>query len=324
MILKITFFLFLSIILYADDSFLYLYRNSGIQAVEAELNRELTSTQMWKKTLQNRDTHFGYFEGVNTFLVCDKNTSTLKLYIKDENATFKLNSTYQAFTGKFKGVKKVEGDLKTPTGVYTLKMKLDKVDPFYGPMAFVTSYPNIHDRYHNRKGHGIWIHGLPLDNEQRDSFTKGCIAIKNSDLVCLDTNLFLNSTLLYIDSYPHFSIQKKDLALLLASLFQWRQAWLKNDLNTYLSFYDHKAFKHSNGRNFQQFQDFKRRVFSYGDSKNIIFKNITIVPYPNHENKSLYRIGFREIYNSRRSHFNGNKVLIVTLKDNHMNIITEK
>ncbi|CAI6147276.1 MAG: hypothetical protein SPLUMA1_SPLUMAMAG1_01934 [uncultured Sulfurimonas sp.] len=55
-----------------------------------------------------------------------------------------------------------EGDLRTPIGVYKLVKKLSKVDSFYGPLAFATSYPNSYDKYLGKNGSGIWIHGLPL------------------------------------------------------------------------------------------------------------------------------------------------------------------
>ena len=70
--------------------------------------------------------------------------------------------TIPAFTGKYDGDKVSAGDRRTPIGIYNLTQKLSTVDPFYGPMAFVTSYPNLYDRIRGKSGDGIWIHGLPL------------------------------------------------------------------------------------------------------------------------------------------------------------------
>ncbi len=57
--------------------------------------------------------------------------------------------------------------MKTPEGVYELTSKLTKLDSFYGPLALVTSYPNTFDKAMNKKGHGIWIHGMPLDEKEK-------------------------------------------------------------------------------------------------------------------------------------------------------------
>ena len=36
-----------------------------------------------------------------------------------------------------------------------------------GQLAFVLSYPNTYDKVQGKNGHGIWIHGSPLDGRQR-------------------------------------------------------------------------------------------------------------------------------------------------------------
>lgn len=316
--------LFVTLPLYAQNSLLTTYRLEGIEKVEKILETQLTSTQIWLDELQDINTTFGYFENTKTFLICDKSSSKLNLYVKNSKNSFHLESSFKAFTGKMKGDKQVEGDLKTPIGVYTLTKKIENVDEFYGPMAFATSYPNIYDQLHSKNGSGIWIHGLPLNNEKRKAYTKGCIAIHNSDIICLDPKLFLNNTLLYIDEKVKFTHTKSELASLLAQLFQWKKAWKENDLDTYLSFYD-KTFVHSvSKKKFNEFRDYKSRVFLYKDKKSIIFKNITIVPYPSNSGEKIFRIGFFEKYRSRRITFNGNKILIVKLENNQMKILTEK
>lgn len=152
---------------------------------------ELTKEIFWDNLLKDKDTRFGYTESYNSFLICDKNSSTLAIYKQDENNTFVKEREYNAFTGKINGDKQKEGDLKTPIGVYHINNRLSKdtkLDPFYGPLAFVTSYPNLYDRMRGKNGSGIWVHGLPI-NQERDDFTKGCIAIDNQSIECLDRNI---------------------------------------------------------------------------------------------------------------------------------------
>ena len=169
----------ISIVLLAHEDLLDIYIKEGGQGVEKVFDTTLSSYQYWEKKLRDVDTRFGYFEGINYLLACDKNATTLKLYSKDTNNTFELNKDFSAFVGKLKGDKQKEGDLKTPVGVYKLIQKLEHVDPFYGPLAFVTSYPNTYDKIQGKNGSGIWVHGLPF-NQKRELQRFEEVAINNN------------------------------------------------------------------------------------------------------------------------------------------------
>ena len=267
------------------------------------------------------DTKFGYIQKYDTILVCDKNSSTLQLFTKGKDGKFALKNKYQAYTGKNKGDKQNEGDLKTPVGIYKLVKKLSKIDSFYGPLAFVTSYPNLYDRYRNKKGHGIWIHGLPIDQE-RDAFTKGCIAIDNESLRCLDDTIELEKTLLIIyENKKIDTISTEKLAKLAAWLYKWRYAWKYSDIDSYLDFYS-KDFKRFDGKDFTWFSRYKKRVFAKQEKKSILFSNINILPYPNHPN--IYQITFYERYRSDSFSFEGEKELLIKEVANRFEIFVEK
>lgn len=305
-----------------DDAILTNYREHGIQGVEQRFDKELTQTRYWETYLKDKDTTFGYIESYDNVLACNKSKSKLYVYRKDLNSsTFKLAREYNAFTGKIKGDKSKEGDLRTPIGIYEITKKLEKVDPFYGPLAFVTSYPNTYDKYRGKTGQGIWIHGLPTD-QKRDAFTKGCIAIDNTSIECLDKHLNIKKTILLIDSGDvKKQISKTTLAAILADLYKWRYTWRYNELDNYLAFYD-KHFKRFDGMNKKQFSQYKKRVFGKKETKQILFTNINILPYP--ETDNLYKITFHEEYKAPSFSFSGEKTLIVRFDDNGMKIITEK
>ena len=284
------------------------YRQHGIDAIEKEFDIELAQEAYWKKIIDKSDTRFGYIEKYNSVLICDKNSSTLKLYQRDNNASFILKNEYNAFTGKNKGEKQNEGDLRTPVGIYNLVKKLSKVDSFYGPLAFVTSYPNLYDRYQNKNGHGIWIHGLPI-NQKRDAFTKGCIAINNDGLECLSQEIELPRTVLLIfENQQIGDNDKEELVKLAAWLYKWRFAWKYNDIEGYLAFYA-QDFKKPDGRNFDAFARYKRAVFARNEKKSIIFNDLNIIPYPNHP--GVFQITFFEHYKAPHYRFDGPKELLV-------------
>jgi len=319
--MKIFFLVLISTSIYASD-ILTNYRLNGINEIEKQMDLELSQKTYWSNYISDKDTKFGYLESYSNVLTCNIEKSTLNLYRLDSNKKFKFQKEYGAFTGKAKGDKVKEGDLKTPIGVYNLTKKLSKVDSFYGPMAFVTSYPNTYDRYRGKNGHGIWIHGLPTKQE-RDEFTKGCIAIDNSNIECLDRNIDIRDTILIIDSSKvKQKISKQVISSILSELYKWRFAWKYNDLDSYLSFYTNE-FVRSDGMSFAKFKNYKTRVFNKIEKRTIIFKNINVIPYPNSTN--IYQVTFSERYKSDTFEFNGEKILIVRLEaDNNMKILTEK
>lgn len=322
--MKYILLLFILTNIFAND-ILTNYRINGIKDMEKQMDLELTKEEYWSKIVKSRDTTFGYTESYSNVLTCDKSDSTLHLYSLDQNQSFKFKKTYSALIGKQKGDKVKEGDLKTPIGIYQIVEKLSKetnLDPFYGPLAFVTSYPNTYDTYKGKNGSGIWIHGVPTQ-ESREDFTRGCIAINNSNIECLNRNIDIAKTILIIDnSKIKQDIPKKTLTSILSQLYLWRYTWLYDDINGYLSFYS-PNFVRNDGMNIQDFKSYKTRVFSKNERKSIIFNDINVLPYPNTSN--IYQINFKEFYVSDTLKFTGDKTLIVELDENKkIRILTEK
>lgn len=316
------FFTYFSSLLFASDiDILTEYRINGAANLEEKLDKSLGNPKYWYKYLKTFDTKFGYIESYTNVLTCDKSKSSLLVYSKDSNDTYTLQQTYSAYTGKEKGDKMTEGDFKTPIGIYSLVHKLSKVDEFYGPLAFVTSYPNVYDKYNGKTGRGIWIHGLPL-HEKRDTFTKGCIAIGNKCIECLDKKLDLKKTILLINKQSKYTqVNKKTLSLILSELYMWRYAWKYTHLKNYLSFYA-DDFRRFDGMDIKRFSRYKTKIFAKNEKKTILFKNLNVIPYPMH--KDTYEIKFNEIYKTNSFTFKGQKTLIVRLINSKMKIVTEK
>ncbi|HEX5623983.1 MAG TPA: L,D-transpeptidase family protein [Sulfuricurvum sp.] len=298
-----------------------LYRSGGMRAIQQAIDKGMSDPTYWQSKLTQKDLRFGYYESTDTLLICGKDHASLNLYRKDQKDRFALLKSIPAFTGKYDGDKTTEGDRKTPIGVYTLTQKLSTVDPFYGPMAFVTSYPNLYDRIRGKNGDGIWIHGVPLEGD-RDSFTKGCIAINNDQLSGLDQSIDYKNTLLLIDT----KIKERDnfpYANIIAQLYQWRYAWKYNDFQNYLSFYD-TTFVRFDGMEYYDFKMFKQRIFDKKETKEILFSNLNIIPYPG-ERPNLFMVTFDEVYTSDRHNFTGKKSLMLLLNTDHsISIISEQ
>lgn len=309
-------FLFCTVAVFGTES-IVLYKSGGKKLMERQMN----NPAYWSGSVFNKDLRFGYFERAFSLLTVNKDKGSLELYTPDAQKKFTLKKRYNAFTGKNAGDKKREGDLKTPIGIYTLTEKKKTVDPFYGPMAFVTSYPNLYDRIRGKSGDGIWVHGVPFTGS-RDPFTKGCVAINNDDLLQLDKNINLSNTLLIIDSSLKQWVQPDVYSTILAQLYGWKSAWSENDLTGYLSFYA-PDFRRADGMGLQQFKLYKERIFAKQENKTISFDDINIIPYPG-ETRNLFWITYHQVYESDTHRFEGEKALLVRLnKDRTISIVTE-
>lgn len=299
-----------------------LYRLKGISQVQEELDKKLQNKEYWSEYLKDKDVSKGYYESIEHVLVCKKDEKSLKLYSK-KNKDFKEEFSQSVFIGKGKGDKKIEGDLKTPVGTYELTNKLTKnLDPFYGPLAFVTSYPNAYDKLQNKNGHGIWIHGLPKDGE-REEFTQGCIALKNGSIKKLNKKFNFKNSILMIQEKGDIPVSVDDISLVLSQVYQWRESWKNSDIDTYLSFYSND-FRKYDGTRFEQFKNYKTRLFNRNEDKTIQFKDINIMPYPNLKDKKLFKVMMKQRYSTKYYKSNDIKELYIELNDeNKMKILTE-
>lgn len=113
-------------------------------------------------------------------VVVDKSANRLSYY--EKHSPLVLLHEYPSIHGEKEGDKMVEGDLKTPEGVYfiTTKIKMQLDFEEYGSQAHALNYPNPIDRLRGKTGGGIWIHskGSPI----KDQTTQGCVAVDLDDI----------------------------------------------------------------------------------------------------------------------------------------------
>ena len=317
--IKFIILIFLSLSLFSKD-FFEIYRTKGIDAVEKELQKSLKDVKSWEKYLENKNVDFGYYETKEYVIVAEKNNKEIAVYKKDGNDFKKISKDSMIIGEKF-GDKYVEGDKKTPEGAYDLTQRRTGLDQFYGPLALVTSYPNTFDKSLNKKGHGIWIHGMPL-NGDREKFTQGCLALNNDKLEILDKNIDYKKTILLTSGENFQKAKKSDIALILSSIYNWRDDWKYSRINEYLAYYS-KDFKRADRSDFNTFSNQKRQVFAKNENKIINLFNIDISPYPNSLNKNMYRVVMDEEYVSPSVKFVGKKELFIEIVNNKVQILTE-
>lgn len=196
------------------------------------------------------------------FFLVDKNRRFLRVY-QNEAGTPKLVMEVPSDLGRKSGPKTKENDFKTPVGIYFLQRKKTQPEiPFslYGSMAFTTDYPNIFDKREEKTGSGIWLHSVP-DTVPLTRGSRGCVVVRNEVIQNLEQYVKLGQTpLIIFDDLKELSKEEydKQRADFVKFVETWRAAWQKEDVDTYMKFYD-PTFKNSN-MNYDQWYAHKKKL----------------------------------------------------------------
>ncbi|WP_267525335.1 L,D-transpeptidase family protein [Campylobacter sp. MG1] len=312
----------LSLNLYAS-SLLTNYLKEGIVTNDKKIEAKLSNIEFWKNELLNIDLEYGYYSDGQYIVVVDKDEQKIVLYELKNNKL--LPRFEQSVITGLMGNKNVEGDLKTPVGAYEVTNKMVPPDNYYGPYAFVLSYPNLYDSLRKKTGSGIWIHGFPLEGDVRyDTYkTKGCVVMTNDVLLDFEAILKDKKAQVLINEKGITKTNADEISIILANLFDWKNTWTYSDIDKYLSYYNDDFIRYD-GVKLKEFKQQKKTIFARKEDKKIKFSNINIIPYPNLDNEKIFKITFYENYSTQNYKFNGSKVLYIKLIDNKMSILVEK
>ena len=116
-------------------------------------------------------------------LYADLPASRLHLFAQQHGTLVRLFDYYITM-GRAGAGKEREGDLKTPVGVYQIDGYIPggQLHARYGAGALTTNYPNSLDRFLNRTGYGIWLHGTePGWINRGPRASEGCLTLSNPD-----------------------------------------------------------------------------------------------------------------------------------------------
>lgn len=190
-----------------------------------------------------------------------------KLHLLERNASggMETRQVLPVSIGKKGFGKVVEGDLKTPVGVYRLTsfLKDEQLIDFYGRGAFPLNYPNVIDRQQRRTGSGIWLHGLPKGMDSRPFLdSDGCVVIDNDSLQEMQQYITTGITHMVLSDEPLSwvsSHQAESRSAQLDKAFTaWQEAWESKDNEAYLAFYAEDFYDFNRHKN--QWSDYKSRV----------------------------------------------------------------
>jgi L,D-transpeptidase YnhG len=171
-------------------------------------------------------------------------TSRARLYLFENKPDgIKLVADYYISVGKSGIEKAVEGDLRTPLGVYYVTSNLDpkSLKDFYGAGALPINYPNPYDARRGKTGSGIWLHGTPPGQFSRaPKATDGCVVLANPDLLRIVRTVETRTTPVVIANSLKWvapaSVQP-DSRRFADVLQAWRNAKATGDVDAMLGFY---------------------------------------------------------------------------------------
>ncbi len=168
-----------------------------------------------------------------------------RLYVYENNdGQPELVRDYYMSVGSAGYGKQIEGDNKTPIGVYHVNRYIEgkRLPDLYGKGAFPVNYPNKYDRFLNRTGYGIWLHGTPSTTYARSPWTsEGCFVLSNDDLLDIaqfvsadaKTPVILSDQIDWISPDEH----KRRSQQYLKIVEQWKSDWESINTDAYLRHY---------------------------------------------------------------------------------------
>ena len=250
-------------------------------------------------------------------ILVEKATHKVHLY-ENGGTNPKLIKTYNTATGKFKGDKSINGDHKTPEGIYSINDFFSKEEllrrhgkyaEIYGAGAFPMNYPNFIDERAGKTGGGIWLHSTHDDNRiSKGLDSKGCVVLQNADLRDISQYIEIEHTpiivvqdVLYL-ARPTWDSNRTDIN---AAVEKWAKAWQTKDFETYISSYDSLRFKDRSKGNYSAYKAYKKAVFSRPDSPNIKLEFISIMAnldyaviqmQQNYQSSIINDIGMKTLY----------------------------
>lgn len=158
-------------------------------------------------------------------IAVDAAKSRLYLFANGEQGLSLVGDFYIS-VGKLGVDKRVEGDQRTPLGMYftTRMIPGTKLPDLYGVGALPVNYPNDWDRLHGRTGSGIWLHGSPSDQFARvPQASDGCVVLSNPDMQLLLQTIERRTPVLFA---PHLDwVQPQVQQQTLAGFEKTVQAW---------------------------------------------------------------------------------------------------
>jgi L,D-transpeptidase YnhG len=208
--------------------------------------------------------------------------SRSRLYLFENRTTgLTLIADYYISVGKSGIEKNIEGDARTPLGVYFITSNLDpaSLKDFYGSGALPINYPNELDSKRGKTGGGIWLHGTPPTQFSRPpKATDGCVVLANPDLLHISRTVEIRTTPVVISQSLNWvtpSSARSDGKPFEDALSAWQAAKSSGNMGRVLSFYSPEF--NSNGKTLSQWTPALRNELSKTGGRPIQLKDLSLL-----------------------------------------------
>ena len=232
-------------------------------------------------------------------VVADMGKGRLYLYSNDNGKPVLMRDYYMSVGSAGYG-KNVEGDNKTPIGLYHINRYIEgrALPDLYGKGAFPVNYPNRYDQFLKRTGYGIWLHGTPSDTYARSPWSsEGCFVLSNDDLLDIGqfvsaekrTPVILSETIEWLSLDE---LEKRKLSLIKV-INAWKQDWESLDTENYIRHYQRQNFNF----NSDSFKTWSQRKKTVNEAKTFIQVNLelqSLFSYPGE--KDMFVVKFKQRY----------------------------
>lgn len=215
-------------------------------------------------------------------LAVDKNDQTLIML--ERKSPIREVRRFPCTTGQAEGDKLVEGDLRTPEGVYFVGYRIKRTLDWglYGNLAYSLNYPNPIDRIKGKTGGGIWLHGRGKEFLPRD--TLGCVALKVPDMKDVARELAYGMPVVIAGdvSWSREPGEGAEVAqTLVDELHAWAEAW-QGQSESFFDHYNPALMTLSEGKDFSGFVDHKKNIFEAKPWIHVMVDNVMAIPGPDY------------------------------------------
>lgn len=178
-------------------------------------------------------------------IIVDK--AKFQLHIANYKNGLNILKTYAVTLGKNSGDKMLEGDQKTPEGIYrfTTRYVAPQIKKKFGAMAFYVNYPNDFDKRDKKTGFDIMLHSTDDPARlARQQDSDGCIVVDDARIKEIANYIHTPiTTLLIYDELKSEYLQTETSGDLKQAFDKWIAAWSGKDIEGYIGSYS-KDFRY--------------------------------------------------------------------------------
>jgi L,D-peptidoglycan transpeptidase YkuD (ErfK/YbiS/YcfS/YnhG family) len=243
-------------------------------------------------TLSSQSRHAIAIDASRSRLYLFENLSSGK---HTDTAQLRLVSDFYISVGLFGIDKFVEGDKRTPLGVYyiTSHLKPDNLPNFYGAGALPINYPNALDTLRGKTGSGIWLHGTPREQFVRaPQASDGCVVLSNPDLERIMATVQTRTTPVVIAPELHWvepGSLDTERQIFEKALESWRRARSQGDPVRLKGFYAQR-FAHQ-GRNLAQWWPRVENELRQSGARERQLKDVSILRWQDKQDTMVVTFG---------------------------------